>query len=199
MKSIDITPRYLAAIDYARTAHAGQVRKGTTVPYFGHLIGVSSLVLDFGGDEDQAIAGLLHDVLEDCGAHHLPLVRDRFGERVAAIVSDCTDGTSEDKAKATTPQAKRANWKERKERYLDHLAHVSNDTLLVSGCDKLHNLRAIVSDLRDPKVGKAVFERFTAGREGTQWYYASLVKVLADRGHKASAELQATMKELLTA
>ena len=81
-----LTSRYTEALDYAREQHAGQTRKGTEIPYLSHLIGVSALVLDHGGDEDQAIAGLLHDVIEDCGAQHEATVRHRFGERVARIV-----------------------------------------------------------------------------------------------------------------
>jgi len=184
-----LTPRFTRAVEYARTAHAGQVRKGTSVPYLSHLIGVASLVLDFGGDEDQAIAGLLHDVVEDQGSHHADIVRKEFGDRVARIVMACTDGSQESKAAARTPEEKRANWQMRKTQYLEHLAREPDDVLLVSGCDKLHNARAILQDLRDPAVGPAVFDRFTGAKDGTLWYYRALADLLASRNAPTSREL----------
>lgn len=174
-----LTERFAHAVDYARTAHAGQVRKGTAIPYITHLLGVAALVLEFGGDEDQAIAGLLHDTLEDCGAHHEPIIRQQFGDRVADIVLACTDGTAEDKGTHTDIEAKRRDWLARKQAYLAHLAEASDDVLLVSACDKLHNARAIVQDIEDPAVGLAVFDRFKAGREGTLAYYESLARRFA--------------------
>lgn len=171
-----LTERFARAVDYARTAHAGQTRKGTAIPYITHLLGVAALVLEFGGDEDQAIAGLLHDTLEDCGAHHEPIIRQQFGARVADIVLACTDGTAEAKGSHTDPEAKRREWLARKQAYLAHLAEASDDVLLVSACDKLHNARAIVQDIEDPSVGLAVFERFKAGQEGTLAYYESLAR-----------------------
>ncbi len=186
---ITLTNRYTEAVEYARTAHGGQVRKGTAIPYFAHLIGVSSLVLDCGGDEDQAIAGLLHDVVEDCGDAYAAVVRSRFGDRVADIVQACTDGSQEQKRQADAEGSKRADWEQRKRRYLAHLETCDAEALLVSGCDKLHNLRAILSDLRNPAVGTAVFDRFIGGRDGTLWYYGELATVFARRGHPASREL----------
>ena len=115
-----LTERFTRALDYARTAHSTQTRKGTSVPYIAHLLGVASLVLDYGGDEDQAIAGLLHDVVEDQGAHHEGFVRDQFGERVARFVMACTDGSQEAKAAAVTPEEKRANWQVRKVAYIEN-------------------------------------------------------------------------------
>ena len=191
-----LTQRYTDAIDYARRAHAQQLKKGTAIPYFAHLIGVSSLVLDYGGDENQAIAGLLHDVVEDCGGSHADAVRAAFGDRVADIVLACTDGTLEEKAQAEAAGTKRANWEARKRRYLAHLEEASADALLVSGCDKLHNLRAILSDLHDPAVGEKVFNRFTGARDGTLWYYRELAAVFARRGHPATGELGRAVGEL---
>ena len=184
-----ITPRYTSALEYAREAHATQVRKGTQVPYIAHLLGVSSLVLDYGGDEDQAIAALLHDVVEDQGEHHLAIVREKFGDRVARIVAACTDGSQAEKAVAQTPEAKRENWELRKRRYLEHLKDEPDDVLLVSGCDKLHNARAVLSDLRDPRVGNSVFQRFTGRQEGTLWYYRSLADLFAQRSAPMAREL----------
>ena len=174
-----LTDRFSRAIDYARIAHAAQFRKGSNIPYIYHLLGVSSLVIEFGGNEDQAIAGLLHDTIEDCGAEHEATIRAKFGEAVANIVKDCTDGTAEGKASHTDPEAKRRDWIERKLAYLAHLKKASEQTLLVSACDKLHNARAIVQDLEDPDVGTRVFDRFTGGREGTLGYYHALAEIFS--------------------
>ena len=177
-----LTERFTHAIAYVRRAHATQTRKGSGTPYVYHLLAVSSLVLEFGGDEDQAIAGLLHDVVEDAGEVHRELVRAAFGDGVARIVDDCTDGSAEGKARHTEPAAKRADWVRRKQAYIAHLRHADARTLLVSGCDKLHNARAVVQDLEDPACGTAVFDRFTGGRDGTLGYYESLSRIFADRG-----------------
>lgn len=191
-----LSERFTQAVDYAREAHASQTRKGTSIPYLAHLLGVASLVLDYGGDEDQTIAALLHDTIEDQGAHHEALIRHQFGDRVADIVMACTDGTQEGKAHATTPEAKRADWLQRKQHYLAHLAEASDDTLLVSGCDKLHNARAIVTDLHDPAVGAAVFERFTGKRDGTLWYHRELVRVFAEKHVRTADALARTVSAM---
>jgi (p)ppGpp synthase/HD superfamily hydrolase len=177
-----LTDRFSRAVDYARIAHAAQFRKGSNIPYIYHLLGVASLVIEFGGSEDQAIAGLLHDTLEDCGAAHAHVIRAQFGDVVANIVKDCTDGTAEGKASHTEPEAKRRDWIERKLAYLAHLKTVSEQTLLVSACDKLHNARAIVQDMEDPHVGTRVFDRFTGGRDGTLGYYQALAEIFTSRG-----------------
>jgi len=164
-------PRLAAALDYAAEAHGNQARKGTEIPYLGHLMGVASLVIDHGGDEDQAIAGLLHDILEDCGAEHEAPIRRAFGDRVADMVLACTDGTP-DEAGVKAP------WTERKRLYLRHLKTATDETLLVSACDKLHNARAIAADVA---AGEDVFARFKGGRDGTLWYYRSLLQIFARR------------------
>lgn len=176
-----LTDRFTRAVDYARIAHAGQVRKGTTTPYLTHLLGVATLVIEFGGSEDQSIAGLLHDTIEDCGAEHEARIRAKFGDAVADIVVACTDGTAEGKGEHITPEAKKADWLRRKQDYLEHLAEAPDDVLLVSGCDKLHNARAIVGDLQDPDVGMNVFARFKGGVDGTLGYYESLYRTLQQR------------------
>ncbi len=176
-----LTPRFTEAIEYARMAHDGQIQKGTRIPYLAHLLGVASLVLEFGGSEDQAIAGLLHDVVEDRGLEHEPIIRERFGDAVADMVMDCTDGSAEQKIAADTPEAKKADWWKRKLDYLQHLHQEPEASLLVGGCDKLYNARCIVRDLKDPSVGTTVFDRFTAGREGTLRYYESISRVLIHR------------------
>jgi GTP pyrophosphokinase len=165
-------PRLPAALDYAALHHDGQLRKGTNIPNLAHLLGVCALVLDYGGDEDQAIAGLLHDVIEDCGEQHRAVVRATFGDRVADIVEGCTDGVPDS-------EGVKAPWRERKAAYLAHLRDAPADTLLVSACDKLHNARAIAADVRS--TGDDVFTRFKAGRGGTLWYYGALLDVFSAR------------------
>jgi GTP pyrophosphokinase len=177
--------RLAEAAAFALTIHADQIRKGSEIPYISHLLGVASLVLEHGGDEDHAIAGLLHDAIEDQGAHQEPIIRERFGARVADIVLGCTDAD-------TLPKPP---WRARKERYLAHLAHASPDVLLVSCADKLHNARAIGTDLRTH--GDAVFDRFTAGKAGTLWYYSALAEAFEQRLHNVlSRELSAAVAEM---
>jgi (p)ppGpp synthase/HD superfamily hydrolase len=191
-----ITRRFSDAVDYARIAHATQVRKGTRIPYLYHLLGVASLVLEFGGDEDQAIAGLLHDVLEDCGAEHEPKIRAQFGAAVADVVQACTDGTLEGKADAEQQGNAVDHWRRRKRAYLEHLADASDFVLLVSGSDKLHNARAILADLEDPRVGVAVFERFTAKRDDTLRYYHALGEVLTRRQARMASAFEITVARM---
>jgi GTP pyrophosphokinase len=157
--------RLSEAASFAMIIHAAQVRKGSDTPYISHLLGVASLVLEFGGDEDQAIAGLLHDAIEDQGAEQEPVIEARFGARVAAIVRGCTDADSVPKPP----------WKARKEAYIAHLETAGPDVWLVSCADKLYNARAIVTDLR--ALGDAMFTRFTGGKAGTLWYYRKLAEV----------------------
>ena len=194
-----MTERFSRAVNYAREAHASQTRKGTSIPYIAHLLGVASLVLDYGGDEDQAIAALLHDTIEDQGEHHGAVMRRQFGDRVADIVLACTDGTQEGKALAQTPEAKRADWVHRKRRNLAHLVEATDDALLVSGCDKLHNARAIVADLRSPNIGAKVFDRFTGKRDGTLWYYREIANVFTERGVPMAGELQSVVRAMAKA
>ncbi|MGA7948683.1 MAG: HD domain-containing protein [Thiobacillaceae bacterium] len=160
------------AFELARSLHEKQFRKGTSIPYISHLMSVSALVLEHGGDEIQAIAGLLHDTLEDAGPDHGATILKQFGKRALRIVEGCTDGVPD-------ASGQKADWKERKVAYLAHLDTVEEDTLLVSACDKLHNARAILLDLRS--YGTDVFKRFKAGQEGTLWYYRSLANLFANR------------------
>ena len=132
----------------------------------------SNVVARYGGDEDQQIGALLHDVLEDAGEDWALRIAE-FGDRVLSIVRTCTDGTPD----AVTGE--KAPWRERKEAYLAHLSETSDDALLVSACDKLHNIQAIHLDLTE--VGSAVFDRFTASRDETLWYYRSLAEIFSDR------------------
>ncbi|MGA8763799.1 MAG: HD domain-containing protein, partial [Candidatus Sulfotelmatobacter sp.] len=163
-RALKLGPRFRRAFLFAAEKHAGQARKTTTVPYIAHLMGVTSTVLEFGGDEDLAIAALLHDVVEDCGgAPMLKEVQRRFGKRVARIVDGCTDSN-------TYPKPP---WRQRKENYIRHLKTADADTRLVSAADKLNNVRSILADYRE--IGEAIWARFHGGREGTLWYYRALL------------------------
>jgi (p)ppGpp synthase/HD superfamily hydrolase len=179
---VKLGPRFLRAFLFAAEKHAGQTRKASTIPYIAHLMGVASLVLEAGGDEDLAIAALLHDVVEDCGG--TPMLKDarrRFGKRVAKVVEGCTDP--------------KPPWLERKQTYLQHLKDADADTLLVSAADKLNNVRSILSDYR--QVGEFVWERFNGGREGTLWYYRSLRdEFLRHAPNRLTRELDLAVKEL---
>ena len=169
-----LTQRYADAVAYAATAHAAQRRKGTDIPYIAHLLAVSGSVLEAGGDEDQAIAGLLHDVVEDQGG--LPRaddVRARFGDRVADIVLGCSDSTTEDR-KDKLPYV------ERKTAHIAHLREASDDVLLVTAADKLHNARAIHTDLMID--GPDMLTRFNGEPAQILTYYRSVLDVLESRG-----------------
>jgi GTP pyrophosphokinase len=169
-RALKLGPRFLRAFLFAAEKHKAQTRKASTIPYIAHLMGVASLVLEAGGDEDLAIAALLHDVVEDCGG--IPMlkeVRRRFGKRIAHVVDGCTDAYTDPKPP----------WRERKEAYIRHLKTADADTRLVSAADKLNNVRSILSDYR--AIGESVWSRFTGGREGTLWYYRTLRDVFFEQ------------------
>lgn len=184
--AIPLGPRFLRAFQFAFKMHHGQARKASTIPYIAHLMGVVSLVLEAGGDEDLAIAALLHDVVEDCGgAPMLARVRKQFGARVAKMVDGCTDAD-------TTPKPP---WRGRKEKYLAHLKVADPDTRLVSAADKLNNVRSILSDYR--QLGDLVWERFKGGREGTLWYYRALLnEFLCSPSNRITRDLDLAVREL---
>jgi GTP pyrophosphokinase len=170
-RSRPFTGRLSDAFAYAASRHAGQVRKGTRIPYVAHLMGTCAIALEFGASEEEAIAALLHDAAEDTGGRPvLEEIRARFGSRVAEIVEGCTDSFENPKPP----------WRPRKERYVAHLAGASPSVLLVSAADKLHNARAILADLRTH--GEALWPRFNGGKEGTLWYYRALVEAFRKRG-----------------
>ena len=155
--------RFDAALAYARALHGDQRRKKTGIPYLAHLMAVAAIVLEHDGDEDQAIAALLHDAPEDQGGQAtLDVIGRRFGARVAALVEACTDTLAEPKPP----------WRPRKEGYIARLDRVPSDALLVSLADKLHNCRTILYDYRDE--GELLWRRFTASRDETLWYYRTL-------------------------
>ena len=185
-KSVKLGPRFHRAFLFAAKKHSGQTRKASTIPYIAHLMGVTSLALEFGGDEDMAIAALLHDVVEDCGG--MPMLAEvklKFGSRVARIVDGCTDSYTEPKPP----------WRERKENYLKHLKKADAETCLVSAADKLNNVRSILSDYRE--VGESIWARFNGGREGTLWYYRSLLEeFLRHKPNRLIKELELAVREL---
>jgi len=169
--------RMTAAFDEARRLHGDDTRKGSEVPYLAHLLSVSALVLERGGDEDQAIAALLHDTAEDHGGEaQLAGIAERYGDDVAGIVRDLSDSLEEEGA------AKEAWWT-RKAVYLRHLETATSDrALLVSAADKLHNGAATLEDRR--RLGDALWARFNpdAGQQGQRWYYRRLTEVFERRG-----------------
>jgi (p)ppGpp synthase/HD superfamily hydrolase len=168
-----LTERYARAVAYASVLHGAQVRKGTQIAYMSHLLGVSSLVIEAGGDEDLAIAGLLHDAVEDAGGlPRLADVQTRFGDRVADIVLACSDSTDEEWKHTVT-------YKDRKQKYLDHLAKAPDDVVLVSTADKLHNARAIVTDLKCH--GVEVLAKFNGTPEEVIWYYDQCYEIAKTR------------------
>ena len=182
-----LTQRFAQGLDLAVRAHDGQLRKGTAIPYIAHPMAVASIALEYGADEDQAIAALLHDAVEDGGAEYEQEIRERFGARVADLVMGCTDGIPD----AT---GQKPPWKHRKEKYLTHLEMATSDVLLVSGSDKLHNARAILADLHT--VGVSVFDRFTASKEETLWYYTTLSEIFSRRGIPVAAALADTVAQM---
>jgi GTP pyrophosphokinase len=184
--AIKLGPRFLRAFQFAADKHAGQTRKASTIPYMAHLMGVASLVLEAGGDEDLAIAALLHDVVEDCGgAPMLHEVRRRFGKRVASVVEGCTDADHYPKPP----------WRERKEGYIRRLRSADADTRLVSAADKLNNARSILTDYRE--IGQSVWARFQGGRDGTLWYYRALCdQFLRRKPNRLTREFALAVREL---
>jgi (p)ppGpp synthase/HD superfamily hydrolase len=194
-KATVLSDRFDRALLYATHVHGGQVRKGTSTPYVAHLLAVAATVLEYGGDEELAIAALLHDSAEDQGgAARLNDVHNRFGGRVARIVEACSDSLA-DAGKGE----RKAHWQERKEAYLTHLQTADEDILWVSLADKVHNARAILRDLRKPDIGEKVWSRFKVPKEQTLWYYRSLADRFCERlSNQLSNELREIV-ELLDA
>jgi (p)ppGpp synthase/HD superfamily hydrolase len=168
---MQLTTRFNEAMLYAAELHAGQVRKVGGESYLSHLLAVASLVLEYGGNEDEAIAALLHDAIEDQGgAETDEVIRKRFGDNVAAIVEGCTDADISPKPP----------WQERKEAFLARLEHGSASIRLVVAADKFHNARSLTRDYR--QYGDAIWSHFKGGREKTLWYYRAVVEVLQRSG-----------------
>jgi (p)ppGpp synthase/HD superfamily hydrolase len=178
--------RFEQALQFAAATHRTQTRKGSGIPYVGHLLGVCSLVIEDGGDEDEAIAALLHDAAEDQGGETMLVeISQRFGGRVADIVAACSDTLKEPKPE----------WRERKETYLSHLEHQPESVLRVSAADKLFNARAILRDYL--QVGDDLWRRFRTGRDGQLWYYRQLADRFASLlPGRMAAELCEVVEEL---
>jgi len=169
------THRFVEAVQAALLMHAHQPRKGKTIPYASHLLGTCSIALDYGANEDEAIAALLHDAIED--VHYAPGARETvegFGPEVLRIVEACSDSKT----------APKPPWADRKKAYLAHLGEADRSVLLVSASDKLHNARSIVADLR--RDGDAVWERFNATKAESLWYYRALVAAFRGNPQDAS-------------
>jgi len=186
-----LTKNFDRAVGYANRIHADQTRKGTDVPYMTHLLGVASLVLENGAQsEEEVIGALLHDAAEDQGGRpRLEDIREQFGEQVAHIVDACTDSY----------ESPKPPWRPRKEAYVAHVRELierggDEAALRVSLADKLHNTRAILTDVRES--GDAVFERFNGKKDGTIWYYAVLVDAFRAFPNRMVGELEREVTEL---
>lgn len=161
---IELGERFQAAFELAFQLHRGQKRKGSQVAYISHLMATAALVIEMNGSENEAIAALLHDAVEDQGGYEtLDHIRARFGDEVARMVQECSDAFVSPKPP----------WKERKIQYLAHLPQASSGALRVSLADKIHNARDLL--ITYAQCGEGTWERFRGGREGTLWYYRSLV------------------------
>jgi len=180
--------RLIEALGVAAQLHARQMRKGSEIPYLSHLLGTCSIALDYGADEDEAIAALLHDAIEDVE----PVEEARgavaeFGARVLHIVEGCTDSDEHPKPP----------WRARKEAYVAHVGEADASVLLVSAADKLHNARSVIADLR--RHGASTWERFTGGRDGSLWYYRAMLEAFrANPAHPADLvdELDRAVEEM---
>ena len=181
-----LSSRFESALIYAAQLHAAQTRKASGVPYVAHLLAVASLVIEHGGDEDEVIAALLHDAIEDQGgAPTREAIVERFGTRVAEIVEGCTDAD-------VVPKPP---WRARKEMHLAHVAAAPDSVRLVIAADKLHNARSLVHDYR--LHGELLWDRFNGGRDGTLWYYRSMIEALrAGWSHALVDELARELDEL---
>lgn len=168
---MQLSPKFSEALVYATRVHDGQLRKKTSIPYISHLLGVTAIALEHGANETEAIAALLHDAVEDCGgAERQREIQEIFGPEVGAIVASCSD----------TDEMPKPPWWERKEKYVAHLKSASASIRLVSAADKLHNSRAILHSLREE--GDEAWTHFKTGKEGTLWYYRSLVTAFCEHG-----------------
>ena len=182
----ELSPDFTQALVFANELHHAHWRKKTNIPYVSHLLTVAGLVLEYGGNEDEAIAALLHDAVEDRGGlPTLDKICRRFGPVVADIVQACSDA----EVKPKPP------WRERKVRYIEHVKAASASVRLVSAADKLHNARSILKDYRE--IGEALWGRFNASRDDTLWYYRSLVQAFRQAGDTALvAELDRVVSEI---
>ena len=165
-----MTDRFALAMTYAESLHRGQSRKGSGCPYIAHLLGVASLVMEGGGTEDECIAALLHDAVEDQGGVPTAAeIRRRFGPGVARIVDYCSE-----------PGSKVEAWIARKESAVRRVSGCGHSALLVLSADKLHNARSLIAAYRE--VGEDIWECFRGRRDGTLWYYRAMADAIARAG-----------------
>ncbi len=188
MEPTHLSDRFNKALKVAFEYHQDQERKGSREPYFAHLMSVSALVLENGGSENQAIAALLHDAVEDQGGlPTLERITEEFGDDIAEIIDGCTDAYTQPKPP----------WKERKINYLNRLKTAPNTILLVSLSDKVHNARSILRDFQ--KEGDTIWERFKGGKSGTLWYYQSLANIFDKSPYLfLKQELRQIVEEIIT-
>jgi len=176
--------KFTQALSFAAILHNGQLRKGTQIPYISHLLSVSVIVMRNGGDEEQAIAALLHDSVEDQGGINLLSdIESKFGARVAKIVRQCSDSFEKQKPP----------WDQRKKAYVASIAHKSDDAILISKADKVDNARTILNNYR--KIGEKLWERFRRGREGNLWYYRACVDAF---GNRSNSDLYQELADLVS-
>lgn len=182
-----LSDRFTSALVYATGLHASQVRKGSNVPYISHLMSVAALVLEDGGDEDEAIAALLHDAVEDQGgAKTLAAIRATFGDKVATIVDGCSD----------TDVIPKPPWRDRKLHYLERMRYASTSVQRVSMADKVHNARSILADWHREK--DAIWSKFKGGKEGTLWYYQAFLQLHQGNDSYLATELEQVVSQLLS-
>lgn len=162
---IRLSPVFEHALLFSLRAHEGQFRKGNRAPYFSHPMAVSSLVMEYGGSEEQAIAALLHDTIEDCDVSASELEME-FGRVITKLVTDCTEPLSE---------LGDHSWQERKEAYLAQVAQLSEESLLIVLCDKYHNLHSLWRDLQ--LRGNVAWKIFREPQTKLQWYYSELESI----------------------
>lgn len=183
------TGTFESALIYASQGHAGQVRKGTRIPYISHPLAVAALVMEVQGSEDEVVAALLHDLVEDAGGEvRLADIRLRFGNKVADIVEGCSDTCSDD-------LGPKPLWAERKRRHLENLEDESESVLIVTTADKLHNVRSIVRDYE--VLDEQIWPRFRGGREGTLWYYRQVTEIVTRKAHGSWAPMARELAEMV--
>lgn len=183
-----LTSAFDEAVRHAHDLHRQQRRKGDKVPYVAHLFGVASLALETGATEDEVIAALLHDAVEDQGGSDAAAeIRVRFGDRVAEIVLECSEWSGD----GVEP-----GWRRRKETFIAKIPEISRSALLVASADKLHNARSLLADFRSQ--GETLWHRFNGGRDGTLWYYRTITDALraAEAPNRLVNELERVVQEI---
>ncbi|HEX4143822.1 MAG TPA: HD domain-containing protein [Pirellulales bacterium] len=181
----DLTQRFVEALSWAATLHQSQRRKANATPYVAHLLAVAALVLEHGGDEDEAIAALLHDAIEDQGGHPTRLqIDERFGPRVAAIVEGATE----------TDLQPKPPWRQRKELHLARLLQADRSVQLIVAADKLHNVGSLIADYG--RLGAGLWAHFRGGKAGTLWYLRAAAAALPLAPAELVAQLNARITEL---